>query len=595
MFLSTLMRAITRLRRDTDAGAALIAVIGVMAVALILSTLVLSSIVNAVGYTGLNRADVQSQAAAEAGVAVAQSALLRSTCASESAGGLFTSAVGVQPAYSAQVQYKSGSVFVSGCPSNTLVDVRIVSAGTAASKGATFTGGNSTTVEASFSASVPPPISITATGPAVFSHSANGFTGAGRLVPVNGSTPSVIVKEGNTACSGGASGAGDWVIANGSLTIDGSCVIQGNVWASGTVSISGGARIEGNVVAPNVVVGGGTITSSVWATGTVNMSGGNGEIGGSVVAPTVSVTSGHIVGSVRATGALTVSGGGNYVGGAAEAASLSLSSSGKIVGNVKIYGTATLNAAEIVIEGTLTAKAATGANATTVRGKITVGATPAASAAPATAPARPAVPVWTDFDYDKADWVGFSEAKMSGACTYSYYPVSNPAQDAVDSFGTKPGIVDARGCTNGFILDGDTKVDLKGDVVIIANKFTLQGSAGFTAANGARLWLIMPDTTADKLPTCGGRTFLVTGGFSFSTPIATMLYTPCDAVISSSTTWRGQLYAGEASLDGGSTLGFIPIGLPGVNLGTGVPQGGPATAATMFDTPTSLRNVPAGG
>jgi hypothetical protein len=217
MFLKGFSRSVAKLRSGTDTGAALVAVVGVMAVALILSTLVLSSIVNAVGYTALNRADIQSQAAADAGVAVAQSALLRSTCASESTGGLFKSAVGVQPSYSTQVQYKSGSVFVSGCPSNTLVDVRIVSSGSAASKGVTFAGGNVATVEASFSASVPPPITITATGPAVFSHSANGFTGAGKLVPINGSTPSVIVKEGNTACSGGASGAGDWVIATAPL------------------------------------------------------------------------------------------------------------------------------------------------------------------------------------------------------------------------------------------------------------------------------------------------------------------------------------------------------------------------------------------
>ena len=126
MFLSRIARLAHAARnagRD-ESGVALAAVIAFMAAGVLLSAVVASTVVTGQQVSQSTRAGVQSQAAAEAGIAVARASLMRGQCANPAT---YVSAgqaddvetVGVDetlPAYSAQIQYSlnQGATWVDG-------------------------------------------------------------------------------------------------------------------------------------------------------------------------------------------------------------------------------------------------------------------------------------------------------------------------------------------------------------------------------------------------------------------------------------------------------------------------------------------------
>ena len=72
------------------------------------------------------------------------------------------------------------------------------------------------------------------------------------------------------------------------------------------------------------------------------------------------------------------------------------------------------------------------------------------------------------------------------------------------------------------------------------------------------------------------------GGFSVSS-LKTMIYTPCNATLSSSTALTGQIYAGQVTMSGAGVLTFDPIGLPGYDISNGT--------ATYTPSPTVPRDL----
>lgn len=581
-----------------QSGSALVAVMGVMSVGVILTTVLLTSLVGAVGFTSATRAGVQSQASADAGIAVAQMSLIKGTCTTDTVGqgnanGHFVSDEESPLIFDVQVQYSSGAGSpIDGCPPGTNVDVQIVSGGTAAATGVSTAQGDNSTVLAEFSASTSTTI-VPASGPAVFAYSSTGFTGSGSLVSVDGSTPSVMVKSGNTACGGGSDGGVDWVIEGGSLTMTGSCQIEGTVWATGTVTNNAGTSpaIGGNVVAAAYTAGNsGTLEGSVWTSGLTTLSNGGARVKGNISAGSVNITGGDVDGNLWTSGALSFSGGGNVIAGNTQSASLTMSSSALTQGSSLVLGAANLNKA--TINGNLKAKSITLKSSTVGGTQTVVPAGPPAGPAPATAPPAPIVPNWIDFTYKKSDWAGFSEIVLTGNCAHQWWPVGNKLKEAMDSM-TGPTVIDTRGCTNGVQMDSSVAYTVKHDLAIIGENFSLTGGAKLNAADDVRLWLISEDKTANGLPTCAGRTFKVDGGFTITNNISTMIYTPCRADLGS-TKWKGQLFAGEAYLDGAAELSFLPVGLPGYDLATGVAASEvtPSTES-IFEQPTSVRNVSA--
>lgn len=519
---------ITRIRaaREPDDGIAMAGVVGLMAVGLILTSLIMTSMVSATAYTSNTRAGVQSQAAAEAGIAAAQARLLAGTCATTIA-----STVGTTPKYSVTVQRKSGSAWVDGCPSGTTGAVRLVSIGNAQAAGVAGASGQDTTrVEAILDASAPP-TQITASGPAVYAFSSDGFGGSGRSVSVDGSSPDIMVKQGNVTCDGAANGDADLVVDGGNLNLTGSCTIKGNVWVSGIADMGGGGKIDQNVVAAEVKIPNGRIGGNVWATGAVTMSGG-----------------GKVIGNVSA-GSFTSSVGDG------------------VQGNGWVTGEA-IGQQPNVIRGNLTAKKIT--RGATWFTKIAAGTETqkpgGTGASPWATPARPVVPNWIDFGYDASKWVGFQEVTLSGTCDY------NRISTAIAGLNGQNGLLDARLCTSPVNLGSYQKITLNQDVAIVGNKFDFGGSAGFQASAKHRLWFIIPDTVNDAQPTCNTSTqsFSIGGGFELQRPnVQTMIYSPCSVNISSSTTFNGQVFAGKASMGGAGQIGYVAVGLPGVNLDTG--------------------------
>jgi len=551
-----------RVRAARDDGAAMVAVIGVMAIGLLVTSLVLTSVVSTIGVTSSTQAGVQSQAAAEAGIAAARAGLAAGTCGTVGVPPTYRSATGTSPNYAATIwRPAAGGGWVAGCPVGTATQVRIVSTGYADNPGVGgISAADSTSLEAILGAIAtvtPPPPSISPSGPVVYAYSSNGFGGGGTLYSVDGSSPDVMVKTGNVTCDGGASGVDDLIVDGGTLRIDGGCSINGTAWSTGRTTLSGGATIAGNVVAAGITHGGTLIGGSVWSTADVTINGG-GRIGGTATGQSMSLTN------------------------------------GRLGGNGWIYGQTTLNWGGY-LDGNLTTRTISkpnnsGYDSQYVRGTITLVPGGLGSSAFSTAPTRPTVPGWYNFAYNASVWTGFTERVMSGSCTYS------TLNTVVASFAGSPGLIDARGCTSGIVINGSDEVAMTADVAIVANRFSLTNGGGFRSTTASRLWLITPDSnTGNTVPNCpSGGSFTISGDFDFSNTISTMIYTPCAVTIGSGIdTLRGQVWAGSADIDGGANFGYVPVGLPGVNLNTGstaTPTATPVPASTSREL-ISLRNV----
>lgn len=552
-----LTRALSaRLRRDE--GAAMAAVVGLMAVSVVLTAVVATSVVSATGVTTSVRAGVQSQAAAEAGLAQARLGLIQGTCVART--GTYASAAGATPEFVATIWVPSGSSWMRGCPADTSTQVRILSSGFAADTGVDgVSGRDQTNIEVVLSAleqptapepepepepetpAEPQPATLEASGPAIYAYSATGFGGSGKLVSADGSTPSVLVKEGNVTCSGGSTGQADWVVDGGSLAVSGSCNIAGSVWVDSGLTVSGGTTINGSAVASSISVSGSSkINGSAWSAGNVALSGGGTEIG-------VNATVG---------GNLSVTGSARVKGSAWVQALTTLDWGTNIGGNLR----------------TRTVSAPQNNPYQFVSGTVTTTSPNAPGTSPYAQPPRPIVPDWVDFGYVAADWVGFTEVVRSGNCDYAVLTA------AVASLNGAKGLLDLRGCTNAIEVSSWQKLTLTNDLAIVANRFNLGGSGGFSANADRRLWLIVPDTTADGAPTCApAQSFQVGGGFTFDSRIDVMMYSPCPVNIGSSTKFTGQIFAGNTTVAGGATMTFAAVGLPGVDLDTGLSTMTPVT------------------
>ena len=551
----------SRLHRE-ERGSAFAAVIGIFAVTVILAMVAGSATINAIGFTSATRAGVQSNAAAEAGINFVVSQLQKGTCKAtftdaDAATELGVVSIDVEFTVTVTSRTDLTSDWPAGCPTAASTQVRLLSSGTASMSGlGGQTRGDSQQIEAVYLAA-PSSTGIHPSGAAIYAYSSTDFDGSGKLLSVDGSKPSVQVKHGNVSCSGLSSVPDDMIIADGELTVGGSCGVAGNVWSSGSVELTGDAVVGGTVTSSGFTMSGSSkVGGSVWSNGPVVMP-GTAQIGG------------NLVGS-----------------------KLTMIGSAKVVGDAWTTGTTSMDSSTRIV-GNLTAKSKSG------DGKV-LGVTTLVPAGPGPGPAAaptPLVPDWVDFAYDKDDWEGFSETSLSGNCDYIWWPPSDPIQSAITSMAGAPGILDARGCSGGFTLDGSRQIKLTEDTVIVANKFTLSGSAKITSLSNVRLWLIISDNNANGLPTCApGSAFNVGGSFGMSQTVTAMIYSPCFVNIGSSIDWRGQLFASSATVDGAATLNYVQVGLPGVDLTTGLESGGSAgSGASLIAARVSIRDTGLGG
>ena len=520
----------SRLHRE-ERGSALAAVIGIFAVTVILAMVAGSATINAIGFTSATRAGVQSNAAAEAGINFVVSQLQKGTCKAtftdaDAATELGVVSIDVEFTVTVTSRTDLTSDWPVGCPTAASTQVRLLSSGTASMSGlGGQTRGDSQQIEAVYEA-VQASTGIEPSGAAVYAYSSTGFSGSGSLVSVGGSRPSVQIKTGTFTCSGNIPIGGDVILAAGSFLTRGTCKVDGSIWASGNVSLSGESTyVNGDVVGTDVTISDAHLKSSVWASNNLTLSWGN-VVDGNATAVHLKLVGGNVKGTAWSSDSANFQ-------------------------------------AWTVIDGRFVAKSVAESN-WTAKGGSSIGP-PSPGPGPAVPPA-PTVPSWVDFSYQLADWVGFGEKTLTGSCTFA------TLQAAATDLAGAPGVIDARNCTGGVTIDGSptNKLVVANDLAIIANTFSFGGSGGFTATADRRLWLIAPDTIEDGAPSCSGGGFTVGGGFTLDTRISAMVYSPCLVSVGSGIVWAGQIFSGKTTINGSATLRYQPIGLPGVNLTTGI-------------------------
>jgi cytoskeletal protein CcmA (bactofilin family) len=533
-----LLAAGTARAGSREKGSALMAVVGLMGVAAVITITVASVTIGAIGVTTSTRAGVQSQASAEAGIDVTIASLGTGLCPAT------TSPVGA-PAFTVAISYSlsdSGDSWTTGCPGAGARRVKIVSTGTAAAAGVGGnTSGDKRVVEAIYKATSP---GITPSGAAIYSFGSTGFGTTGKLLSVNGSQPNVHVKNGDINCGTAGEVHGDVVVANGTFTVGTSCKIFGDVWSSGAAVLGTSFVVGGSITAPSVAMGvSSRVGGDLWSSGTTTLD-----------------TSAVVVGNVRAS-------------------QLALGTSATVQGSAWVLGSAALGTSSTIL-GHLTAQSVSGVGSTP-GGRTLLGSP---GPGPAATPA-PVVPNWMDFNYAKTDWAGFSETPMSGVCSFG------TLQSAVSNF-SGPGIIDARGCSNGIELETSKNLTISHDLVIVANRFNFAISSGFSASTDRRLWLISPDTVHDSAPTCPvSGAFDIGTSFSMGSTIAALIYTPCTVTASTSAVLRGQIYSNKVDLSTSTELHYVRIGVPGVDLDTGT---APPAAGALGER-SSIRDVRSSG
>jgi hypothetical protein len=548
MLLTSLIRGIRAARRD-DRGVALAAVLGLMVTAMLLTALVAGSVITASGYSTSARAGVQSEASAEAGIAAARAGLLNGTCAA-TGNGSFASATGSIPRYLATVWIPFGSGWTRGCPSTLTTQIRILSTGYAAAPGvAGNSSGNTANLEVILSPGVTP-TSLYPSGPAVFAYSAGSFSNGGQLVSLDGSTPNVLVKQGDVVCDNNFQATANLVVNGGNLAIDNSCTISGNAWASGRITFGNNTNLGGNAIANGITMSGGSSVANVWSSSDLTLN-GNLTIRGVAKAFSLSVTGANLQG-------------GGYIYGPSS------------LGNSVSLGATVLT--QSIVQGSKS------------NSKLVVQNPISSPTFVSDRPAPPVVPNWVDFgaraaDYTSTAWTGFQVVQLGTNCDAA------SVKTKIASLAGQPGVLDGRTCVGTSDWGNNIDMGMTNDLAIIMPSISISG-VKFTPPTAKRLWLINPDTVANQSPDCAsGEGMSITNNPTF-TNVNVMVYTPCSASIVAGISIQGQMFANQVTLNNHASLAYAPIGLPGydLNYGSSTTQTGGEPARSVL----TQRNVSAG-
>lgn len=553
MFLSRF----NRLHGD-DRGSALIAVLALAGVTAVIAVTVGSASVNSLRFTNDSAASVEARAAAEAGVARAELAL-RTTTGCSDASGVFTSTT--TPKYRVEVSYDRGDGWVDGCPTNDATQVRFLSTGyanRAVLDGSRVEDGR--VMEAVYQF-IPQYVEVPEIDPAVYAYSIDGvlkkfvLDSADRTIAAD-----VQIKTGDFECSNNASVSGDVVLANGGADLT-SCTINGTLHVTKGAGIDGASLVTGDVIA-----------------------GGDGVTGTN---PTVRIEAGtRVNGSVFAGGNVSI-----------------LSGSGSTVsGNV----TATRDTSTRVIVANGSTVTGNVLSSGTIQRNGTISGTQSTGVTGLQAPTAPRVPNWTDLpwavtnstEFQATTWYaeGFTNRVVwTGNCTFQ----SGDARWSALSTYTTPTVIDASGCTGGVVTRNNLSpnISLQTNIVFIADSFQfdkLYMESSVSTIN-RKLYFIVPDNTADELPTCTGEAgnIYLTSEADIRPTVSAFLYSPCE-IQSDRNGLRGQLYGGVINFDQQAQMTFVPTSPPGVDFSASLPPVLELVGAYLGDR-LSIREVASGG
>ncbi len=233
---------------SSDRGSALVAVLGVFAMGLILTTLIMASVVHGLGWSTFSRANVQSHAAADAGIVAARTGLFTAgNCSSQSTAGVYTSAS--SPHYRVTVERNNGAGWVVGCPNALTSQVRFTATGTAAAPAvAGISAGDSVVVEAVYRYIVP---GVNPSGVALYLHDGAIIEANSSLDLSEGGNTGLIVKNGKLDCDKNNGVINGSLLVRGDLSFGGRCTVTGSAVVTGSATLGPG-RIDGNLTAGSV-------------------------------------------------------------------------------------------------------------------------------------------------------------------------------------------------------------------------------------------------------------------------------------------------------------------------------------------------------
>lgn len=518
---------------DPQRGSALLAVIGVMAVAAIIAVVIVSMSMHSIGYTTSTRATVQARAAAEAGIDAAAANIAGSVCQS-SYSSATTPAYSVAVSYSTSVTTPLSGGWTSGCPTSVAAKwLKLVSTGTAADPGLVGnSSGDTRSVEAIYPYTPTPPTNgVPVSGAALYSSNIFDSTLTNFTVSPANPQPYVEVLNGDIKCTTPTTIYANIILAGGDVTTNSNCTISGDLYASGTVTVSG------------------DVTGNVYSTGATGP-----QISGKVYGSVYSANGASISGTVL----------GNIVSGPGTA---------PVTGNGTVGGTVTA--------------------AGSVSNKLTIKGAPALqNQSGIVTPVIPNVPKWSDYTYSTyaVDGVKWTTAAGTAFADVTLTATMCAGLASTVAALTVPSIVDTRACGASTTVPSLT---LQTDVVIIGNGLQIVNSphAVDIKSNNSqerRLWLVVPDAVGgNSIPDCPAGSGGVTIGnntdihaVAEGNPVAAMLYSPCP-ISNQGFAWNGQLYVASINSNSDAVLTPNPLGLPGQNLDdpNNPPPGFPGTGS----------------
>jgi hypothetical protein len=226
----------------------MVAVLGLFAVAIILTTLIASSVVSGLGWSTSTRASVESHAAADAGIVAARTGLFTvGNCQTQSTSGKYVSTT--SPVYTVTVERNDGAGWVMGCPTSKTSQVRITSTGTAIAKGvAGVSSGDVTKVQAVLQFLQP---GVDPSGVAIYVNGNFSIGPNSSFDLSEGGNTGLIVKNGTFVCDKNNSVINGSIVVLGDLTFINKCNVTGNAKVTGSATLGVG-RIDGDLTAGSV-------------------------------------------------------------------------------------------------------------------------------------------------------------------------------------------------------------------------------------------------------------------------------------------------------------------------------------------------------
>lgn len=626
-------------RDNSQAGVAMIAAIGVMAVLMIVVMTLSASSLNATGFATSTRAGVQARAAADAGIDAVRAKLMAGTfvCELSSASADLTFSTKVAYTSSAGASMACAGAALSGTPKTA----RITSTGQAArvAVGGT-TSQDSEVIGATIDIVVTPASvvlskAVFSEGDLVFTNNTSALESGAGLADAN------LYSNGKMVCKTQAEIQGR-VYARGDFSVENDCNVSGTVWSGGNVNLaSSTVSIAGDVYAAGagaLQAGKAHIGGSIIANGSVSLpdksdiacgaSGQNANVCGSVYSLNGTITMGNnakILGSAYARGALFI---GNSSGTTIGQNAVSLTgdldgqNSPTIGGIAKVGGAITSN---------VTGSKATWCDASSATDVVlpcvspdpylplpTVAspafAVPAlfAPATPSTlgtaatsvaviAPPRESMP---QVPSSTASWAGWTIVPTTTLCTTAG-SFGTALRTITDGYATTAKLlIQINGCTSPVALDNDT--------IVLTNDVALMSPKGFSSSNELTIksfdatihelaWIVPSDSpgvtwsAADAAypgqlsPTCVAASApnIALSKLVALTKVKWFIYTPCTATLNfDHKNFEGQIYAGKVEMPTGGILKRASMNVPGA-----VVPGGAGAAGSISTTLTSRYDV----